>query len=68
VQQIFLGKPMHNGSQEQVFSRVIYLDGKSKKQLKDKNFEVSVLNSINGTRVLNIGDSLQKKDTKVFTG
>jgi hAT family C-terminal dimerisation region len=68
VANIILGKPTHNGFQERVFSRGVYLDGKLKKRLKEGNFEMSVLNSFNGKRVSDIKVSLQEKKTKDFCG
>jgi hypothetical protein len=65
---IFLGKPTHNGFQERVFSRGVYLDGKLKKRLKEENFEMSVLNSFNEQRVSTIKEALQSKDNKEYTG
>jgi hypothetical protein len=65
---IFLGKPTHNGFQERVFSRGVYLDGKLKKRLKEENFEMSVLNSFNGKRVSDIRDVLDKKENRESTG
>jgi NADH dehydrogenase/NADH:ubiquinone oxidoreductase subunit G len=63
-----LGKPTHNGFQERVFSRGVYLDGKLKKRLKEENFEMSVLNSFNEQRVSVIKQALQAKESKEYTG
>jgi hypothetical protein len=63
-----LGKPTHNGFQERVFSRVVYLDGKLKKRLKEENFEMSVLNSFNEQQVSIIKQALQAKESKEYTG
>jgi NADH dehydrogenase/NADH:ubiquinone oxidoreductase subunit G len=68
LQQIFLGKPTHNGFQEQVFSRGVYLDWKLKKRLKEENFEMSVLNSFNEQQVSVIKKALQAKESKEYPG
>lgn len=57
---IFLGKPTHNGFQERVFSRGTYSDTKLKKRLKERNFEMSVLNSCNGKKIDEIKKCLKQ--------
>jgi hypothetical protein len=64
---VFLGKPTHNGFQEIVFSRGVYLDGKLKKRLKEDNFEMSVLNSFNNSRVTEIENILKQNDNRQIT-
>jgi hypothetical protein len=44
---IVLGKPTHNAFQERVFSRGTYADSNLKKNMKEDNFEMAVLNSLN---------------------
>jgi hypothetical protein len=44
---IILGKPTHNAFQERVFSRGTYADSNLKKSMKENNFEMAVLNSLN---------------------
>jgi guanylate kinase len=44
---IFLGKPTHNAFQERVFSRGTYADSNLKKSMKENNFEMVVLSSLN---------------------
>lgn len=58
---MFLGKPMHNGFQERVFSRGTYSDTKLKKRLKEQNFEMSVLNAFNGRNVEEIKERLKQE-------
>jgi hAT family C-terminal dimerisation region len=48
---IILGKPVHNGYQERVFSRGVYVDTKLRQRLKDNNFEISILNNFNTTEL-----------------
>jgi hypothetical protein len=64
---VFLGKPTHNGFQERVFSRGVYLDGKLKKRLKEDNFEMSVLNSFSNSRVTEIENILKQNDNRQIT-
>jgi hAT family C-terminal dimerisation region len=47
VAPIILGKPTHNAFQERVFSRGSYKDHNLRARTKEKNFEMSVLNSLN---------------------
>lgn len=65
---MFLGKPTHNGFQERVFSRGTYVDGKLRKRLKEENFEMSVLNSFNITRVQHIRQTMQDTKVKKISG
>lgn len=48
---ILLGKPTHNAFQERVFSRGTHTDTKLKKNTKEENFEMSVLNAVNGKQI-----------------
>jgi hypothetical protein len=63
---ILFGKPTHNGFQERVFSRGTYADCKLKKNLKEENFEMKVLNSLNVSEInkimseININKNLEK--------
>jgi hAT family C-terminal dimerisation region len=48
---VLLGKPTHNAFQERVFSRGTYTDTKLRKSLREEYFEMSVLNSVNGSQI-----------------
>lgn len=61
VAAMFLGRPMHNGFQERVFSRGTYSDTKLKKRLKEQNFEMSVLNAFNGRKLDDIKEKLRRE-------
>jgi hypothetical protein len=56
---IILGKPTHNAFQERVFSRGTYSDTKLRKRLKEENFEMSVMNSVNGKQIDDIYHMMQ---------
>jgi hypothetical protein len=58
---VLLGKPTHNGFQERVFSRGTYADSNLKKNLTEENFEMKVLNSLNGTEIDDIDSKLTLK-------
>lgn len=49
---LFLGKPLNNAFQERVFSRGTYSDTKLKRQTKEHNFEMNVLNSFNAKAIV----------------
>jgi hypothetical protein len=57
VVPIIMGKPTHNGFQERVFSRGTYKDDALRTRIKESNFEMSVLNSLNHGYV----DEIRKK-------
>jgi hypothetical protein len=63
----FLVKLTHNGFQECVFSRGVYLDGKLRKCLKEDDFEMSVFSCFNKKWVAIIKETIRKKDTKEYT-
>jgi hypothetical protein len=55
---IMLEKPTHNGFQVHVYSRGTYTDTKLRQSLKERNFEMAVLNSLNGTIVKELANNL----------
>ena len=63
---ILLAKPAHNGYQEWVFSIGTYCNGPLRQKLKPDNFEMRVLDSINGVKYEQLLSEIASRELEIY--